>query len=412
MANTACTCARVQKCTAASIGMTERHNERKNETYENMNVVEERIPYNVHYREPACGTYMATLKQMEKDGLVSLRGLREDATLFDEIVIDVNTMYFEENGGYEYAKEFYGEAVHFIEEKFGKENVISAVMHADEINKAATEELGKDVYHYHLHAVVLPVVQKEILWSKRCKDPALRGTVKEVVNQISHSKKWKSDIPLTDENGNQVLRKNGKPAFRPSYSILQDELFIYMSEHGFRGFQRGVQGSTVQHLTSIEYQIEQDKERLQNLQTKIQKEQTKYKSARHVVRTEAEIDQMGHQSITGKMVISKEDYGELTALAKEGLTSRAEIGKLQERTGYYKQRYQDSSQALSNMRGRYDDLKKKCKPYLDAEEHFPEEAREFMDKSRQMMMEKEADKKEEKEKRPQAWSFKKDKMDR
>lgn len=118
---------------------------------------------------------------------------------FNEIVIDVNTMYFERNGGYEYAKQFYEEAYHFIEEKFGADNVISAVMHADEINVAATEELGKEVYHYHLHAMVLPVVEKEILWSKRCKNPELRGTVKEVVNQISHSKKWKSDIPMTDE---------------------------------------------------------------------------------------------------------------------------------------------------------------------------------------------------------------------
>ena len=82
---------------------------------------------------------------METDGQVSLRGLRKDATLFNEIVIDVNTMYFERNGGYEYAKQFYEEAYHFIEEKFGAENVISAVMHADEINIAATEELGKEV---------------------------------------------------------------------------------------------------------------------------------------------------------------------------------------------------------------------------------------------------------------------------
>ena len=55
----------------------------------------------------------------------------------------MNTMYFERNGGYEYAKQFYEEAYHFIEEKFGADNVISAVMHADEINVAATEELGK-----------------------------------------------------------------------------------------------------------------------------------------------------------------------------------------------------------------------------------------------------------------------------
>ena len=134
-------------------------------------------------------------------------------------------------------------------------------MHADEINVAATEELGKEVYHYHLHAMVLPVVEKEILWSKRCKDEKLRGTVKEVVNQISHSKKWKSDIPLTDEKGNPLLRKNGKPMFRASYSILQDELFNYMTEQGFKGFQRGEYGSTAEHLTSLQYQIKQDKER-------------------------------------------------------------------------------------------------------------------------------------------------------
>ena len=159
-----------------------------------------------------------------------------------------------------YAKQFYEEAFHFIEEKFGAENVISAVMHADEINVAATEELGKEVYHYHLHAMVLPVVEKEILWSKRCKDEKLRGTVKEVVHQISHSKKWKSDIPLTDEKGNPLLRKNGKPMFRASYSILQDELFNYMTEREFKGFQRGEYGSTAEHLTSLQYQIKQDKE--------------------------------------------------------------------------------------------------------------------------------------------------------
>ena len=163
-------------------------------------------------------------------------------------------------------------------------------MHADEINVAATEELGKEVYHYHLHTMVLPVVEKEILWSKRCKDEKLRGTVKEVVNQISHSKKWKSDIPMTDEKGNPLLKKNGKPMFRASYSILQDELFNYMTEQGFKGFQRGEYGSTAEHLTSLQYQIQQDKERLEKLQKRIQKEQVKYEPARHISKNSIEID--------------------------------------------------------------------------------------------------------------------------
>ena len=102
-------CARVKQYAASDVSKAERHNERKNETYENMNVIAERIPFNVHFKKPTAPTYMEQLKQMETDGQVSLRGLRKDATLFDEIVIDVNTMYFERNGGYEYAKQFYEE---------------------------------------------------------------------------------------------------------------------------------------------------------------------------------------------------------------------------------------------------------------------------------------------------------------
>ena len=392
-------CARVKKYTASDVSKAERHNERKNETYENMNVIEERIPYNVHFKKPFAPTYMEQLKQMETDGMVSLRGLRKDATLFNEIVIDVNTMYFERNGGYEYAKQFYEEAFHFIEEKFGADNVISAVMHADEINVAATEELGKEVYHYHLHAMVLPVVEKEILWSKRCKDEKLRGTVKEVVHQISHSKKWKSDIPLTDEKGNPLLRKNGKPMFRASYSILQDELFNHMTEQGFKGFQRGEYGSTAEHLTSLQYQIKQDKERLEKLQKRIQREQIKYEPARNVSKTYNEIDRMGQKTITGKMAISKEDYSELTALAKEGITSRAEISELEQSANYYRQKYFDSANALERMKTKYDELKEKCRPFLQALEHFPEVAKLFTEKVKQLFSFKEAQERAEKEAR-------------
>ena len=392
-------CARVKKYTSSDVSKAERHNERKNETYENMNVIAERIPYNVHFKEPTSPTYMEQLKQMEQDGKVSLRGLRKDATLFNEIVIDVNTMYFERNGGYEYAKQFYEEAFHFIEEKFGADNVISAVMHADEINLAATEDLGKEVYHYHLHAMVLPVVEKEILWSKRCKDPELRGTVKEVVNQISHSKKWKSDIPLVDEKGNPLLRKNGKPMFRASYSILQDELFNHMTEKGFKGFQRGEYGSTAEHLTSLQYQIKQDTQRLDKLQQRIQKEQVKYKSSHQIFKTYNEIDSMGQKTFTGKMAISKEDYKELTTLAKEGITSRAEIKKLEEDVGYYQQRYYNTANALENMKSRYNALKEKCRPFLQALEHFPEVAKLFTEKVKQLFSFKEAQERAEKEAR-------------
>lgn len=390
-------CARVKKYTASEISKAERHNERKNETYDNINVIKERIPYNVHFKSPQDKTYMEILKQMEAEGMISTRGLRNDATLFNEIIIDVNTMYFERMGGYEYAKEFYAEAYRLIEKKFGAENIISAVMHADELNEAATDELGKDVYHYHLHAIVLPVVEKEILWSKRCKDPQLRGTVKEVIKQISHSKKWASTIPIYDEKGKPVLRKNGKQKYRKSYSILQDELFQHMTEHGFKGFQRGEMGSTTENLTALQYKIKQDKERLNNIQEQIQKEQITYESSHEIYKTFSEIDDMGQKTLMGKVSITKDDYSQLTTLAKEGITSREKIYRLQEDVTHYQDRYYETKYSLDTLREKYNNLIEICKPFLDALEHFPELVRIFLDKTKELFIIKETQKQTEKE---------------
>ena len=151
--------------------------------------------------------------------------------------------------------------------------------------------------------------------------------------------------------------------FRASYSILQDELFNYMTERGFKGFQRGEYGSTAEHLTSLQYQIKQDKERLEKLQKRIQREQIKYEPARNVSKTYNEIDSMGQKTITGKMAISKEDYSQLTALAKEGITSRAEISELEQSANYYRQKYFDCANALERMKTKYNELKEKCGPF-------------------------------------------------
>lgn len=70
----------------------------------------------------------------------------------------MNTRYFEEHGGYEYVRQFY---YRFGCEIYGEENTVSAVMHADEINKAVSEEMDKSVYHYHLHIVAIPTVRKK-----------------------------------------------------------------------------------------------------------------------------------------------------------------------------------------------------------------------------------------------------------
>ena len=241
------------------------HNERQNETYSNEDIVHERTPFNVHFKQPTAG-YTEMFDQMEQAGTISTRGLKADATHFCEMVLDVNSAYFFNHGGYEFAKQFYADAYQAAAEIIGGEQyILSAVMHADERNRAMSDALGQEVYHYHMHIVYVPVVEKQILWSKRCKDPALRGTVKETIMQVSRSKKWASQ-PSLDANGQPLLSKNGKPILRPSYSVLQDRFYDHMRAAGYDDIERGQRGSTEEHLTVTQFKVQQEQQRLAEIQ--------------------------------------------------------------------------------------------------------------------------------------------------
>ena len=374
-------CARVQQYTAKAIFSSERHNERKNDDYSNINVVPERIPYNVHFKDPEEKSYLQILKEKEDSGELSRRGLRENATIFDEVVFDINTMYFEENGGYEYAKSFYEEAYRYACSKFGEENIVSAVMHADELNKAATEQFGYPIYHYHLHVIAFPVVEKKILWTKKCKNPNLVGTIKEVIHQISHSKKWESKKIMIDDNGNPVLDKYGNQRYRKSYSVLQDEFFEHMITHGFEGFVRGNEGNTVEHLSSLDYQINQDKDRLREIEQKVIDAKVMCEVAGVVHITNEAIQNMGKKNpITRNITVSNEDYEKLISLAKEGITSRYEIQDLNRRLSNSYRRNSELYKQVDTLQERYETLLKKCETYLDAIRRFPDIVKEFIAK--------------------------------
>ena len=213
----------------------------------------------------------------------------------------------------------------------GEQYILSAVMHADEINRAMTEALGREVYHYHLHVVYVPVVEKQILWSKRCKDKALVGTVKETVMQVSRSKKWASK-PLLDDAGKPVLQKNGKPVLKKSYSVLQDDFFHYMRNAGYTDVERGERGSTEEHLTVTQFKVQREQERLDTLTTQAdQQAQSLAKTSQALSQKEKEL-----ASIQKKTTLTKEalihardlDYiGKRTFLGNYSLTEE-EFSKL------------------------------------------------------------------------------------
>lgn len=258
------TSARNMRMTTDQATNAQAHNEREKPSYVNQDIIRDRTPLNVHFKTPTAG-YAEMFEQMRSDGVISTRGLKADAEKFGELIFDVNSAYFFNHGGYDFAKQFYMDAYKAAIKIIGGEQyILSAVMHADERNRAMSDALGQDVYHYHLHVFYIPVVEKQILWSKRCKDPALVGTVKETVMQISHSKKWQSR-PVLDEFGEPLRTKTGKIVLKKSYSILQDQYHDAMFAAGYTDVERGERSSTEEHLTTVQFKVMKEQETLDTL---------------------------------------------------------------------------------------------------------------------------------------------------
>ena len=329
--------ARNMRLTAAKIGNAQQHNEREKESYVNQDIVPERTRLNVHFKKPTTG-YAEMFEQMKKDGIISTRGLKEDAFLYGELVFDVNTAYFHNHGGYDFAKRFYTDAYKSAIEIVGSEQyILSAVMHADERNRAMSDALGQDVYHYHLHVVYIPVVEKQILWSKRCKDKSLVGAVKETIQQVSMSKKWDSK-PALDEHGKPLLNANGKTVLRKSYSVLQDDFFAAMRKAGYDDVERGERGSSEEHLTVTQFKVQQEQARLAELtEQNRQQEQQVATLGRQIekIRNQqvdvAAIEKIEAKSVpfSSKVAVEREDFERLSTLAKKYITAEKKESKLQ-----------------------------------------------------------------------------------
>ena len=361
--------ARVETYTKISITKAERHNERKNKSYSNMNVDLTQTPNNVYYKRCET-TYNEKLKELIDSKQVSLRGLRENAKLFDELIFDINSDYFEKNGGYEFAKEFYEKAFHFAEQEMGTNNIISAVMHADELNTALSEEYGKPIYHYHLHVVALPVVRKEVKWTKKCEDKSLIGTTKEVINQVSHSNKWKSEQVL-DNQGKPVYDKNGKAVLIKSYSLLQDRFFKYMSDSGYKNFVRGVKGSNQEHLDDLQFKIKKDTERLERITNKVKEKEISYNEYMKYDKQIKDITNLGKQKkFSKKIELEQKDYENLTEYAKKGIVANKEIYELNNRIDNLRN-------AVDKWKSLYDDIIEKTKDYFHAIKLAPQKVTNF-----------------------------------
>ena len=385
--------------TLDDVAKVQEHNEREKDSYSNQDIDTTQTHRNVHFKKPT-DSYAAMFDQMIADGVISTRGLKADAVKYGELLFDVNSAYFHNHGGYEYAKQFYADAYKAAVEIVGGEQyILSAVMHADERNRAMSEALGEEVYHYHLHVVYIPVVEKQILWSKRCKDEALRGTVKEVITQVSRSKKWESK-PVLGEDGNPMLNAKGKKILKSSYSVLQDDFFNFMRNAGYTDVERGERGSTEEHLTVTQFKVQAEQQRLETVagqvaqaeqsledakaatakqKKKLESLQKETKAAKTIALTVQDIEAMGKKATFGNNItLTPDECDTLKRYAVNGIIANADNKRLKEKLASAEKTVSIWKQRYEAVNEKYMELKQKAQPFLDALEIASEKVRAFI----------------------------------
>jgi ribosomal protein S20 len=198
---------RTQKLNAGSIGGANAHNERE------INVPNA-DPELIAFNSRPVGT-----SNLQNDIETRLKGAgihktRKDAVLAIEHVITASPEYFNykktEEGGLtghvNEWKEFQKESLNWLNERYGKENVVNVHIHKDEKTP-------------HIHAIVTPIVQKDVKWKNK------RGEGFKTQNRLC---------------AKDYL--NG----RDKMSAMQDSFSNHLKNAGI-GLERGIKGSKATH---------------------------------------------------------------------------------------------------------------------------------------------------------------------
>ena len=180
-------------------------------------------------------------------------------------------------------------------------------------------------------------IQQVSMSKKWASKPALVGTVKERIQQVSMSKKWASK-PALDENGTPILSAKSKPVLKKSHSVLQDDFFRHMRDAGYDDAERGERGSSEEHLTVTQFKVQQEQARLAELtEQNCQQEQQVATLGRQIEKIQnrqvdvAAIEKIESKPIpfSTKIAVEREDFEHLSTLAKKYVAAEKKESKLQ-----------------------------------------------------------------------------------
>lgn len=234
--------------TVHTIWETYSHNERTKDYYNNENIRLELSGNNYYFKQPT-ETYLSSVQRRLDSGELSDKGLKkDDAHYFSEILVGINREYWYGKSMEEIVA-FFKAAYDYIEGRFGKENILSAVIHCDEVSSATIDGKEVELVNYHMHVVGIPTTTKRRFYTKRSKE------YKELAEQVGEANILKEDKRLLKSSETQISHsaffKSGKDEnhrISYSYSVWQDAIMDAIKAAGYTNIHRGVTNQKAVHI--------------------------------------------------------------------------------------------------------------------------------------------------------------------
>lgn len=140
---------RMNKCKLGAVGRLNKHHERLKETYKsNPDIDQSKIWMNYHLVEPRMSYRQQALDRIEEVGAKR----RKDSVIMQDCLVTASPDWLKEKSSKE-QRAYFEYAYAFFEKNFGKENILSAVVHMDEKTP-------------HMHLCFVPITEKGKLSSK------------------------------------------------------------------------------------------------------------------------------------------------------------------------------------------------------------------------------------------------------
>ena len=263
----------VQKFKSSDVKGMQIHNQRESENSKNIDIDPSKKYLNYDIHNNASINYNHRVKEIIAKGYKGVRAVRKDAVVMTSTLITSDTEFFNKLNP-EKQKDFFNIAYKKLVEQYGKENIVSAVVHMDEKTP-------------HMHVC---------------------------------------SVPLTEDG-----KLSAKTIFdRKGLRNLQDMLPKELQSNKF-DIKRGEIGSEKKHIDTHEYKKQQAKELGNRLDIKIERLKGDLKAIEEVRESITEINSIeAKRSFVGsKITIKEKDYESLIALAKQGVHNSNQIEKLQ-----------------------------------------------------------------------------------